>query len=106
MKLETLTGHKFQEIVEDEQSMPRRVLLYENDLRSTVTAVAALDANRLKVAARGSRKRREATERLERARTRENEHFEEGLRREDKKRKLAEKVPKKADEGAPPTHRV
>ena len=48
----------------------------------------------------------EGTERLERARTRENEFFEEVLRREDKKRKLAEKLPKESDEGAPPTQRV
>ena len=30
-KLKTLTGHKFQETVKDEQSMPRRVNLNKND---------------------------------------------------------------------------
>ena len=48
----------------------------------------------------------EGTERIERARTRENEFFEEVFRREDKKRKFAEKFPKEADEGVPPTQRV
>ena len=41
-------------------------------------------------------------DRLERARTKELEFFEEVLRQEDKKRKLAEKLPKEADDGAPP----
>ena len=30
VKLETLTGHKFQETVKDEQSMPKRVYLNKN----------------------------------------------------------------------------
>ena len=110
VKLETSTGHKFQETVEDEQPMPRR-----ETLRSTVTAVAAWmplifkgirrqghsEARRHRI-----QRASEGTERLERARTSENEFFEEVLRREDKKRKLAEKLPNEADEGFPPAQRV
>ena len=116
VKLETLTGHKFQEIVEDEQSMPRRVYLNKNDFEEHGYSSgcpgcrAILKGIRRQGHSEACRQRiqkaLEGTERLERARTREIEFFEEVFRREDKKRKLAEKLLKEADEGAPPTQRV
>ena len=96
--------------------MPRRVYLNKNDFeehgyssgcpgcRSILKGIRRQghsEACRQRI-----QKALEGTERLERARTRENEFFEEVLRREDKKRMLAEKLPKEADEGAPPTQRV
>ena len=116
VKLETLTGHKFQENVEDEQPMPRCENLNKNVFQEHGYSSGCLGCRSILKGIRrqghsGACRQRlqralEGTERLESVRTRENEFFEEVLRREDTKRKLAEKLPKKADEGAPPAQRV
>ena len=54
----------------------------------------------MKFAARGSRKRWKARNDSKGQEPEKNEFFEVVLRREDKKRKLAQKLPKEADEGA------
>ena len=81
VKLETLTGHKFQEIVEDEQSMPRRVYLNKNDFEEHGYSSGCpgcrsiLEGIRRQGHSEACRQRiqkaLEGTERLERARTRE-----------------------------------
>ena len=113
VKLETLTRHKFQGTVKDEQSMPRRVYSNKNDFEehgqsSSSPACGSILKGIRRQGHGGTCSQRmlkalEGTERRERARTRENEFYEEVLRNEDKKRKLAERF---ANDGTPPARRV
>ena len=101
--------HKFENNVPEEQSMSRFVYLSKSDFdehvcssrcprcRSILKGIRRQDHS--KACRQRMQKALEGTERLERAREREHEFYEEVLRREDKKRHIDDASQKESDEG-------
>ena len=101
MKPEEMVGkHKFENIVPEEQSMPRHVYFSKSDFdehgcsSNCPGCRSILKGIRRQVHSEACRQRTqkalEGTDRLERATAREHEFYEKVLRREDKKRVLDE----------------
>ena len=112
MKREEMVGkHKFENVVPEEQSMPRHVYLTKSDFDEHGCSSDCLGCRSILKGIRRQghseawrqrmQKALEGTDRLERAKAREHEFDEEVVRREDKKWELGDEGPEGTDKRIP-----
>ena len=116
MKPEEMVGkHKFENVVPEEQSMPRHVNLSKSDFDEHGCSSNCLGCRSIlkgirrqghsEACRQRTQKALEGTDRLERAKAREHEFYEEVLRREDKKRELDDAEKKRRETAKRETNR-